>query len=533
MRCPRIQMLVLPNSENSTDISINSPTIMSPYDLSEPASSQQFSSPSSPPRTPNRPILNRDQTNASASSGYSTPSTIFDRARTPLTPGTPLSPFSSPSADSSRPGIEGLPFREKKCTFVHESGKSNPQVRNRRTSNPAQKAPPSQKRPPTRTSDTALAATVLQKASLSEHAPNLPFPPPSQGSSPFSSSTRPQLHREGDTPEISQRESVRNTKIEQTLGTTVRAVQILQEKRAKGVPRPVAAHKLGSSSGSDSEQGQDEGDNLDAETETVPPTDENDRKRSGPAPLKFTQYGEHKQAHTRNHEICEYILGKRNKNPNPNVTCDLGYVYVFASPAHGPGHVKIGLTKVHPAVRMKQIEKECKVKLGLVEDEHPDAFLHYKYLETIVHLALHSERKKYTCTQCKRKPSAHDEWFELPREKALKQVKLWRDWILIQTPFNKDGTLSDYWHWRAKKLPASFSTVNWEEWTQPAGWNQLLDYLDFLIEEWQRDYWIGFKKHMGRKDARFWQTGTILSLLVCLRFGSLGMFCAVMALFLL
>lgn len=454
---------------------------------------------------PDRSINNRHQTNSSASSSKSGSLFDIDITTRPQSAPSPLTPFPSPPGSCN--GVQIPPSVQREYTFVNENllvTKGGPS-KNRKYSLGSQNPVPCKKKHSSRKSESSLHASKLPQDLL----PDYKLPPPlidvptTEGTFAPKSTTRPQLVPDLHTTSVKSHQSdlasADDADVKQPLCNTEPAYH------------SPAATRPGSTDATAIEI-------LDSENEK-PLITNNKPKQTRARQLKLSQYGSEIDIYTLNYNICSYILEKRKKSPD--FRYEDGYVYIFESPDNAPNHVKIGYSKYNPEERKNKIQRDCKITLGIVKQEKTGALPHYRYLEKILHKALHPYRKQYKCNNCnKGKACTHEEYFEIPHEKALEQVKLWTDWFRKQKPFQDDGTLTDYWYWRTKKLKASLDLdiVRWEDWTQPVGLKRL-SYVDFKIEMWQKDHWIYLKKHMGRKDIWFWQMGTIFSLLLCMRSG--------------
>ena len=198
----------------------------------------------------------------------------------------------------------------------------------------------------------------------------------------------------------------------------------------------------------------------------------------------------------------------------------LGWVYIAESAEYGPGKLKIGKSKNAPGKRIRNLE-QCGLDLKDILEKQKNPFYYYSLVEQIAHLELSDQRLKLICTsRGKREKHMHEEWFEVERKKALTVVETWRNWILIQQPFDATGSLTPYWTWKAEVIKASIADVNWELWTQPSSWS----YYIFLI-----------RRHFAssRKDVGFYVTSVIVTLLSFMGHGGRGAFWAVVFLLLL
>jgi len=188
-------------------------------------------------------------------------------------------------------------------------------------------------------------------------------------------------------------------------------------------------------------------------------------------------------------------------------------VYVFTAPDDEPNYVKIGRTK-KGAHKRKDALENCGFNLHKAHCKVENAFLHYEIVELLIHKALHNERKKFDC-HCS---TVHGEFFEMNEERALEHVDMWCSWVIDKKPFDEDGYLTDYWKWRVKKLKADLNNVKWRSWTQPT----IIDWFDFLLEQYGEGCYLQLKDHIGRKDSTFCQRGLIITLILYIYFGWSG-----------
>jgi hypothetical protein len=198
----------------------------------------------------------------------------------------------------------------------------------------------------------------------------------------------------------------------------------------------------------------------------------------------------------------------------------LGWVYIAVSTEYGPEKLKIGKSKGAPGKRIRKLQ-QCGLELKDVLDKQKNPFHYYSLVEQVAHLELSDQRLKLICTSGGEKEKHnHKEWFDVDRKKALLVVETWRNWILIQQPFDRSGTLTAYWTWKVEVTKASIADVNWESWTQPPPWY----YYIFLI-----------RTHFSssRKDVGFYVTSVIVTLLSFMGHGGRGAFWAVIFLLLL
>ena len=215
-----------------------------------------------------------------------------------------------------------------------------------------------------------------------------------------------------------------------------------------------------------------------------------------------------------------------NPNEKPAKKPKPGWIYVFESPEKAPAKVKIGKTLKDPQKRKAQWES-CGLPLLEVEDSYKNGFNHYSVVESLIKAELHNERRKHKCPYHTPKEWVeHEEWYEIDKEKALKSVHRWRHWIIKQAPFDDNGQLTTYWHWRVEKLPRFINDVNWDAWTQPSA----LDYLDFHLEQFGQGRYTHVKAHLSRKDFHFCSTGGMMIFVLYTRFGIAGVTWGLLAL---
>jgi hypothetical protein len=201
----------------------------------------------------------------------------------------------------------------------------------------------------------------------------------------------------------------------------------------------------------------------------------------------------HRGKRSNNAAIRKLLLKRDEKG------ADRGWVYIAQSVEHGPGKLKIGMTKETPDERIEKLQ-ECKLELREISGQDQNPFHHFQLLEKIIFLELRDQRLKLVCRHSGERVHELTEWFEVDRKAALRVLDIWRDWILIQKPYDHCGKLNAYWKWRVEELEACIADVNWEAWTQPPTWS----YYVFLM-----------KAHFShsRKDIRFYVTGSLVTLL--------------------
>ena len=200
----------------------------------------------------------------------------------------------------------------------------------------------------------------------------------------------------------------------------------------------------------------------------------------------------------------------------------LGWVYVAESKRHGAKKLKIGKTDDLPDLRIEQ--QQCGFELREVCDLHPNPFLYYSFLERVVHLELRDQRLKLICSYSGHKPHKPNEWFDIERNKAFEVLTLWRNWLLIQKPFDSSGKLTPYWKWKAEELKGSIADVDWQAWTQPHAWR----YFEFLVKPHVKAHFAS-----TRKDIAFYATSALVTLLAFMGHGGRGAIWATIFLLLL
>jgi hypothetical protein len=275
---------------------------------------------------------------------------------------------------------------------------------------------------------------------------------------------------------------------------------------------------------------------FDQDEGSASPQDTEMPKSAGPDPheggesSRFSAFGKKKEQREINWIIYNCILGKGKIGPPSSKK--VGWIYVFVLPEDEPNHVKIGMTEREPGKRQEELER-CGFMLHEADDEFKNAFAHYAIVEKLVQYTLSNERKKFLCYPCGKnnRPKVHGEWFETNQETALKSIKLWRDWIIQQEPFDKKGYLSEYWRWKAEKLKTTLNNVDWEDWTQPSR----EEYKIFKMEEYGDEYTVvrELKAHFARKDLWFCFCGSVMINILYMYFGRVGAACFIVALMIL
>lgn len=213
-----------------------------------------------------------------------------------------------------------------------------------------------------------------------------------------------------------------------------------------------------------------------------------------------------------NEDILNLIQEKQKKGKKR------GWVYITESAEYGPEKLKIGMSRGTPDKRIEKLQ-ECGLELKEILSKQMNPFYYFPFVEKVVHLHLGDQRLKLRCQNLSYQKQGgkvrwHVEWFEIDRKTALSVVETWRNWVLIQEPFDSEGRLTPYWRWRAERLGASIANPKWEEWTQPPKWC----YHVFLI-----------KSHFARtrKDVYFYITSAVVTLLSFVGHGSKGAIWAV------
>jgi len=140
---------------------------------------------------------------------------------------------------------------------------------------------------------------------------------------------------------------------------------------------------------------------------------------------------------------------------------DWGCIYILQDPDHSE-YVKIGRTEYDPDTRRQQWLK-CGCPLNIV-GQPEECFIRvpcHKRLETLIHLMLWNEHRKFTsncCTEKSKKKipangkvSTHGEWFQIDKDQALRLVRLGRDWMR-SLPYDNDGELTRAWVNRVTRI---------------------------------------------------------------------------------
>lgn len=213
-----------------------------------------------------------------------------------------------------------------------------------------------------------------------------------------------------------------------------------------------------------------------------------------------------------NSRILGHILKGQGKPKNP------GYVYIFETKDYGPNLLKIGQSKYIPDKRMKNLVRECGLKLHEVPDKDQNPFYYFELVENLVHEELDDDRLRLKCDRPKC-TKVHREWFRIHRQNAFRALDKWRRWLL-KRPFDERGQLTPYWADRAERLRISIADVDWNEWIQPSRWDEHA----FVLRPYVSRGFSSFKKHFARsrKDLCFWAVGMAVTLLSFVVHGGKG-----------
>lgn len=154
------------------------------------------------------------------------------------------------------------------------------------------------------------------------------------------------------------------------------------------------------------------------------------------------------------HTILQYS-GPRNRSD--------GYIYAFSRPTL-TNFLKIGFTKaMNIPTRPYPDPVENRLARWASDCGHPVAEVFREYMpcaaermESLIHQTLREYRRVQSpaCNSCRfrrgGRGGAHDEWFEIDVEKAMKTV---RSWALFsrQKPYDSFGKLVDFWAQKAEK----------------------------------------------------------------------------------
>ena len=122
-----------------------------------------------------------------------------------------------------------------------------------------------------------------------------------------------------------------------------------------------------------------------------------------------------------------------------------GYVYIFTRPDL-PGLVKIGVTTHTVEARLRDIRRDCRFPLMVVDDPRQRIVPNVFRVEGLVHRELALLRKKER--RCQGCGVGHEEWFEVGKEEALLKLECWRKWI-EKKPYKENSlTLKSKWKTR-------------------------------------------------------------------------------------
>ncbi|KAH8668161.1 hypothetical protein BGZ60DRAFT_528496 [Tricladium varicosporioides] len=217
----------------------------------------------------------------------------------------------------------------------------------------------------------------------------------------------------------------------------------------------------------------------------------------------FTRYKKEKTRREINATIYKYLSQKFNqKKILNNERPVLGWVYIFISPKHASGRVKIGKAKDEPGKRKKDWYKIFPLQES--KEGYRNAYSYFDRVESLIRYELHNERRQFNCVnvKCNINSHAHAEWFEISEQKAAQSIEKWRRWVMEYEPFGSTGSLTPYWNRRVMNLPKILDDVNWDAWLIPSSdgyWTS--DYLAYWSE---RYVFMTPKKLLDQKIPKIW-----------------------------
>lgn len=130
-----------------------------------------------------------------------------------------------------------------------------------------------------------------------------------------------------------------------------------------------------------------------------------------------------------------------------------GYVYIFHS-------LDRKLVKIGKATDVNRRKKQILVGCQLPDlEEVPFDCSHIQYperVEKLVHLELQNFQVKFNCKHLRRDSSeavekGHREWFDVPKDVAVKSVELWS--TFVEQAYTAEGTIKEHWARMATSLP--------------------------------------------------------------------------------
>ncbi len=147
-------------------------------------------------------------------------------------------------------------------------------------------------------------------------------------------------------------------------------------------------------------------------------------------------------------KICENLSYKDDKRDFKT-----GSLYIF-SRASSPGFVKIGYTGGSVQYRLSMWSKCGYTPIPLYSIGNIP-FAHRA--ESLTHFELTNEwRRERLCKVCL---TSHQEWFEVSKERAMKVLGEWAEFMRIYQPYDEKGILIDEWRILVKALVKRGETI--------------------------------------------------------------------------
>lgn len=131
------------------------------------------------------------------------------------------------------------------------------------------------------------------------------------------------------------------------------------------------------------------------------------------------------------------------------------------------GFIKVGVTTVGVATRMKQWTQSCHYEPKVVlKIDVPYAFR----VERLIQVHLRKERfyeslVNGSCNSGNGCTKKHDEWFKIGLERLRKVVAVWKRFVESK-PYDENNTLKPYWQQQLKKIDLSSNIDPWFSWLE-------------------------------------------------------------------
>ena len=168
---------------------------------------------------------------------------------------------------------------------------------------------------------------------------------------------------------------------------------------------------------------------------------------------------------TKRHKVRDSISAA-SKNDTKNlteVTTNGGVVYCFViqgDSAAAEEIIKIGTTTRPIKERQQELESCFPQQHRLIHESSYRKSVHFERLERLIFDSLDSHRNYFTCVRCsetKRRPATHDEYFKVSSDQALRIIYRLRTWLDTQ-PYEASGILSPIWRSRLIEVRALLPT---------------------------------------------------------------------------